>query len=145
MSVTAATAGSRGRQPMGRGGHVGSRAANAVAANTRKPNSNASPLLICKTLHEPASLTAANAATTATACVAMRNSPKRSIPLRTEQTGDCLQRQRLCHDEHDPGPLPSSGRSAPSAGQRADPATFGAQNPAIFNAQNPAISMPIDS
>ena len=71
---------------------------------------------------------------TATACVATRNSPKRSIPLRTEQTGDRPQRQRLCHDDRAPGPLPHSGRSAPSVGQRDHPATFRAQNPAIFYA-----------
>ena len=50
------------------------------------------------------------------------------------EDADRLQPQRLCHDDRAPGPLPHSGRSAPSVGQRADPATFGAQNPAIFDA-----------
>ena len=38
------------------------------------------------------------------------------------------------YDDRVSGPLPHSGRSAPSAGQRAVPAIFNAQNPAIFDA-----------
>ena len=47
---------------------------------------------------------------------------------------DRLQRPRLCHDDRAPGPLPHSGRSAPSAGQRSDPDTFDGQTPDIFDA-----------
>ena len=45
-----------------------------------------------------------------------------------------LSREHCERDARAPGWASRSGRYAPSTGQRADSATFGAQNPAIFNA-----------